>query len=374
MSAPHDELDELVDRIHLDVLDRADRSADDALIVELIGRHAPLLSAERRDEARRRVRARVEGLGRLEPLLADPTVSEVMINGPGPIWVERDGSVGATDLVLGRDEIDLMVERIVAPIGRRVDRRSPWVDGRLHDGSRVNVIVPPVALDGPYITIRRFVLHRLELSAFTTPAVAALILDAVDAGANIVVSGGTGAGKTTLLNAVGSCIDPGARIVTVEDAAELQLPHPHVVRLESRPATSEGVGEVVVRDLVRNALRMRPDRLVVGEVRGAEALDLVQALNTGHAGCLSTVHANGAFDALQRLLTLTLLAGSGLPADAVAAQIAAAVDLVVHVGRGAGGRRRIVEVGEVVAPGEIRALAVGDAVIAAPSFAPRSAP
>ena len=355
----------VVEAVHRRVLDHPEVPPDDTTLAELVAVHGPLLTPADRDEARHRVRARVDGLGRLEPLLADPVVSEVMINGPGPVWVEREGVVTTSGLTLEREEIDRLVERIVAPIGRRVDRRTPWVDGRLADGSRVNVVVPPVALDGPCVTIRRFVLRTHDLSAFADPPLASVVTRAVDDGATIVVSGGTGAGKTTLLNAIGARIDPAARIITVEDAAELRLPHPHVVRLEARPATAEGVGEVVVRDLVRNALRMRPDRLVIGEVRGAEALDLVQALNTGHRGCLSTLHANSPTDALQRLLTLALLAGVGLPADALRDQIASAVDLVVQVGRTADGRRRIVAVARVVGPGRVEPVTVpGAGVIA----------
>jgi len=277
-----------------------------------------------------------------------------MINGPGPVWIERHGRITRHGLVLERHEIELLIERIVAPIGRRVDRRSPLVDGRLADGSRVNVVVPPIALDGPYVTIRRFVLAVQELEAFASPEDCALLRDRVARGANIIVSGGTGAGKTTLLNAAAAAIDPSQRIVTVEDAAELQLSHPHVVRLEARSASAEGVGELSIRDLVRNALRMRPDRLVVGEVRGGEALDLIQALNTGHRGCLSTVHANGPVDVLRRLETLALLGGDGLPLEAIRSQIAAALDTIVHVERRADGQRQVVEIAEVVGPGAVQ--------------------
>ncbi len=346
----------LVDAVHRDLLDDDDLDPDAAVV-----RRAPLLPTPVRADVVRKVNARLAGLGPIEEILADPEVSEVMINGPGPLWIERAGVIERAGLVLDRDEIDHLVERVVAPIGRRVDRRSPCVDGRLPDGSRVNVVVPPVALDGPYVTIRRFVLRELTLEAFADAKVAALIGEAVAAGANIMVSGGTGAGKTTLLNAVAGLVDGNARIITVEDAAELRLPHPHVVRLEARPASSEGVGELTIRDLVRNALRMRPDRLVVGEVRGNEALDLVQALNTGHRGCLSTIHANGPVDALHRLEMLALLSGEGIPLTALRAQIAAALDLVVHVERGDGGDRRVSEVAEVTGPAEVRVVAVGAA-------------
>lgn len=339
----------IVDQIHRLVLDKGE-SVD---IGREVIRVAPLLSAAQRAVACRKVNARLAGLGPLEEILDDPEVSEIMINGPGPIWIERHGRLSRHPLTLERHEIDLLIERIVAPIGRRVDRRSPLVDGRLPDGSRVNVVIPPIALDGPCVTIRRFVLATHALEAFAGPDICSQLRDCVASGANMVVSGGTGAGKTTLLNAIAGAVDPTARIITVEDAAELQLAHPHVVRLEARPESAEGVGELTIRTLVRNALRMRPDRLVVGEVRGDEALDLIQALNTGHRGCLSTVHANGPADVLRRLETLALLAGEGLPLDAVRAQIAAALDIIVHVERGADGRRQVSEIAEVVGPGMV---------------------
>ena len=244
--------------------------------------------------------ARVEGLGPLEPLLADPTVTEVMVNGPGPVWIERDGRLERVDVALDNATIGLLIERVVGPLGLRVDRASPLVDARLADGSRVNVVVPPLAIDGPCVTIRRFGTRRITLDEVCPPGVAALLAWAVRARCNVVVSGGTGAGKTTLLNALAAAIPAGERVVTIEDAAELRLPGDHVVRLESRPPNAEGAGAVDIRELVRNALRMRPDRIVVGEVRGPEALDMLQAMNTGHEGSLSTCHANGPADALRR--------------------------------------------------------------------------
>ncbi len=344
----------VVDQIHRLVLDRG----DSVEIHRELTRLAPLLTTAQRAEASRKVDARLAGLGPLEEILADPDVSEIMINGPGVVWVERHGRLARHSLTLERDEIDLLIERIVAPIGRRVDRRSPIVDGRLPDGSRVNVVIPPIALDGPYVTIRRFVLATLALEEFAGPVACGQLRDFVASGANIVVSGGTGAGKTTLLNAIAAAIDPSTRIITVEDAAELQLPHPHVVRLESRPASAEEVGELTIRALVRNALRMRPDRLVVGEVRGDEALDLIQALNTGHRGCLSTVHANGPVDVLRRLETLVLLGSDGLPLEAIRTQIAAALDVIVHVERGPDGHRRVSQIAQVVGPGEVSPMPV----------------
>jgi pilus assembly protein CpaF len=342
----------LVDQIHRLVLDEGDAVDVHQELIRL----APLLTSAQRADARRKIDARLAGLGPLEEILADPEVSEIMINGPGAVWVERNGRLVQHSLKLERHEIDLLIERIVAPIGRRVDRRSPLVDGRLPDGSRVNVVIPPIALDGPCVTIRRFVLATHALEAFADPDVCSQLRACVAAGANMVVSGGTGAGKTTLLNAIAATIDPSERIITVEDAAELQFPHPHVVRLEARPASAEGVGELTIRALIRNALRMRPDRLVVGEVRGDEAMDLVQALNTGHRGCLSTVHANGPVDVLRRLETLALLGGAGLPLDAIRTQIAAALDVIVHVERGLDGKRRVSQIAEVVGPCDVKAL------------------
>jgi pilus assembly protein CpaF len=347
----------VAEQIHRRLLELPDLADRDLVpdVTHLAVEAAPLARASEHEAIVREVLARVRGLGPLEPLLADPAVSEVMVNGPGPVWIERDGTLSRTDIVLDAAEVDRLVERIVAPIGRRIDLRSPTVDGRLPDGSRVNLAVAPVALDGPYITIRRFVLREVDVDEFTTPPVVDLLRRLVDRGHNLLVSGGTGAGKTTLLNAVARLVDPGERIITIEDAAELRLAHPHVVRFESRPESAEGGDGIGIRSLVRNALRMRPDRLVVGEVRGGEALDLVQALNTGHAGCLSTVHANGPVDALRRVETLALSAGDRVPHAAVRDQVAAAVDMVIHVGR-VGGERRILELSEVIGPDSVRPL------------------
>jgi pilus assembly protein CpaF len=327
----------------------AHHALDDDALSALVRAEAPLLATEAVAEVVARVRARIGGLGPLEPLLADPQVSDVLINGPGPVWVERAGQLHRTGVSLDRAAIDLLVERVVAPLGLRADRASPVVDARLPDGSRVHVVLPPLAVDGPAITIRRFGAATLPLSRFCGDEVEGLLFGAVGAGLNIVVSGGTGAGKTTLLNSLCGCLPAGERVVTVEDAAELSLPGDHVVRLETRPASPDGLPAVTVRDLVRAALRMRPDRIVVGEVRGAEALDMVQAMNTGHGGCLSTCHANGPTDALRRVETMALLGGVDLPLDAIRAQILGALDLVVHVIRGEGGLRRVACVAEVVA-------------------------
>jgi len=292
--------------------------------------------------------AHVAGLGPFEPLLADPDVTEVMVNGPGPVWVEKAGCLLRTEVDLSAPVIEHLIEKVVAPLGLRVDRSSPLVDARLPDGSRVNAVVPPLSVDGPCLTIRRFGARAIPLEAFCPPGVHALLTWAVGARLNILVSGGTGSGKTTLLNALAVFIPGEERVVTVEDAVELRLPGSHVVRLEARPANAEGAGEVRLRDLVRNALRMRPDRIVVGEVRGPEALDMLQAMNTGHEGSLSTCHANSPPDALRRLETMVLMGDVALPLVAVRDQVRSALDLIVQVARRPGGKRKIVAVDEVV--------------------------
>jgi pilus assembly protein CpaF len=330
----------------------------EARLATLAREEAPLASGAEVDRAVRAVLALTRGLGPLEPLLADRAVTEVMVNGPGPVWVERAGALERTDVELTGDAIEQLVERVVAPLGLRADRASPLADARLPDGSRVHVVMPPLAVDGPCLTIRRFLVQVLGLDDFCPPQVAALLGQAVAERRNILVSGSTGSGKTTLLNALAAAIAPGQRIVTVEEAAELRLPQEHVVRLEARPANAEGVGQVRVRELVRNALRMRPDRVIVGESRGPEAFDLLQAMNTGHDGAFSTLHANSAADALRRFETMVLMADVGLPLDAVRAQVSSALDLVVQVARRSGGRRAVVEVAEVgLDPDAIRPLA-----------------
>jgi len=316
-------------------------------IAELVRQGDPLRPPSAVDRSVAAIQARLRGLGPLEPLLVDPEVSDVLVNGPGPVWVERSGTLEQTDVVLGADQVDLLVERIVAPLGRRADPVHALVDGRLADGSRVHVVVPPLAVDGPCIAIRRFTVRPVALADFAMAEVAELLRWAVTSQANLVVSGATGSGKTTLLNALARLISPADRIVTVEDAAELRLGHDHVVRLESRPPSPDGGFEVTIRDLVRSALRMRPDRIIVGEVRGPEAFDLLAAMSTGHDGALSTVHANSAADALERLQTLVLQAGVGLPFAAVGRQLGAALDLVVHVERTETGGRVVSQVAEV---------------------------
>jgi pilus assembly protein CpaF len=314
---------------------------------------APLPEADRAALAERVVLL-ATGLGPLEPLMSDPAVDEVMVNGPGEVYVERGGRIEPGGVAFG-GEAELMhaIERILAPLGRRVDESSPLCDARLPDGSRVNVVIPPLSLSGPCLTIRRFrrqgfSLRDLVGNGTLAPEAADLLALCVAARASILVSGGTGSGKTTTLNALSGAIPGEERIVTIEDAAELRLRQRHVVRLEARPANLEGRGEVTIRQLVRNALRMRPDRIVVGEVRGAEALDMLQALNTGHEGSLTTVHANSPADALRRVETLALMAGVGLPLGAVREQVASALDLVVHQARLPDGARGVDSICEVV--------------------------
>jgi pilus assembly protein CpaF len=321
---------------------------------ELVDEQAVLLGAADREEIAARIIRDSVGLGPLEVLLADPTVEEVMVNGPDTVYIERGGCIEATAVAFAdEEELRNAIERILAPLGRRVDELSPMVDARLADGSRVNVVIPPLAIDGPLVSIRRFGARRpgpdeLVTLGTLTEAQRRSLEAAVRGHRSVLVSGGTGSGKTTLLNALSGFIDPGERVVTIEDAAELRLQQPHVVRLESRPAGVEGRGEVSIRALLRNALRMRPDRIVIGEVRGPEALDLLTALNTGHDGALSTVHANSPADALGRLETLALMAGVGLPHAAVAEQVQRGIDLVVHLERRGDGRRVVTEIAEVV--------------------------
>ena len=325
---------------------------------ELVDDEVPALPEDERAALCARVVRLATGLGPLEPLLADPAVDEVMVNGAGHVYVERAGRIERTGLSYGSDgELMHSIERVLAPLGRRVDEASPLCDARLPDGSRVNVVIPPLALDGPCLTIRKFRSSGFSLddmvSNGTLPSrLADFLAGCVAARAAVLVSGGTGSGKTTTLGALSAAIPDGERIVTIEDAAELRLRQAHVVRLESRPANVEGRGEVTIRQLVRNALRMRPDRIVVGEVRGPEALDMLMALNTGHEGSLTTVHANSPEDALRRVETLALMAGIGLPHAAVREQVATALDVVVHQARAADGSRRVASVAEVVrAPG-----------------------
>ncbi len=293
------------------------------------------------------------GFGPITPLLMDEEVSEVMVNGPQQVWVERKGRLEKTEIRFQDDQHILhVIEKIVSPLGRRIDEASPMVDARLPDGSRVNAIIPPLAINGPTVTIRKFAKDPLTIDDLIkfgtlTPQIATFLRACVQARLNVVVSGGTGSGKTTTLNVLSSFIPSDERIVTIEDAAELQLRQEHVVTLEARPANVEGKGQIAIRDLVKNSLRMRPDRIIVGEVRGGEALDMLQAMNTGHDGSLTTAHANTPRDVLSRLETMVLMAGMDLPVRAIREQTAAAVDLIVQQSRLKDGSRRITHITEV---------------------------
>src|ERR687890_334006 len=293
------------------------------------------------------------GLGPLEPLLADPTVSDILVNAPQNIYIERGGRLVRTEVAFKDDEhLMRVIERIVSSVGRRIDESSPMVDARLKDGSRVNAIIPPLALDGPVLSIRRFgadplrIDKLIELEAITKD-IADMFQMCVHARLNVLISGGTGAGKTTLLNALSAFIPADQRIVTIEDSAELQMQQPHVVRLETRPPNIEGKGEVSQRDLVKNALRMRPDRIVIGEVRSGEAIDMLQAMNTGHEGSLTTIHANTPRDALARLETMIQMTGMRLSEKAMRQQVASALDLVIQATRLSDGTRRITSISEI---------------------------
>jgi len=348
---------ELISRLDLEKLMRTPdglaRQQLLAVIHQLLGQPGIPLSAIERDVLAREVLDEVFGLGPLEPLLQDPTISDILVNTYSTVYVERHGVLEETPVVF-KDNVHLMhiVEKIVSGVGRRVDESSPMVDARLPDGSRVNVIVPPLAVDGPILSIRRFgstpltgqdLVHKGAL----TPEMLEVLQKAVQARLNIVVSGGTGAGKTTLLNVLSGFISERERIVTIEDSAELQLKQKHVVRLECRPPNVEGKGAVHQRELVINALRMRPDRIVIGEVRGGEALDMLQAMNTGHDGSVTTIHANNPRDALARIETMALMANLNLPEKALRNQIASAIHIIVQVSRLSDGTRRVTHVTEV---------------------------
>jgi len=354
----------LIERLDLAALERI---TDESVIVvqirqaiaELLRGEATPLSQTEREEVVDQIVYEVIGLGPIEPLFRDRAVTDILVNGPKEIYIEKGGRLSRA-LTSFRDDTHLLaiIDRIVSRVGRRVDESSPMVDARLPDGSRVNAIIAPLALDGPVLSIRRFgaeitVQKLVEYGALTEDMVN-LLAGCVRARLNILISGGTGAGKTTLLNALSSFIPSSERVITIEDAAELRLQQEHVVRLETRPPNSEGRGEVVARDLVKNALRMRPDRIIVGEVRSAEALDMMQAMNTGHEGSLTTIHANSARDALARLETMILFAGTNLPNRAMREQISSALDVVIQVSRLTDGTRRVTSVTEVTSmEGEI---------------------
>ncbi|HEX8502838.1 MAG TPA: CpaF family protein [Pyrinomonadaceae bacterium] len=324
------------------------RIAEDLIAAE----NAPL-SAGERERLIGEVRHELFGLGPLEPLLADPEVCDILVNSPKKVYVERRGKLELTSVEFKDDEhLMRVIERIVSTVGRRIDESSPMVDARLTDGSRVNAIIPPLSLDGPVLSIRRFGAEPLRMSSLIeksalTKDMADMFEMCVRSRLNVLISGGTGAGKTTLLNALSSYIPDDERIVTIEDSAELQLQQPHVVRLETRPPNIEGRGEVTQRELVKNALRMRPDRIVIGEVRGGEAIDMLQAMNTGHDGSLTTVHANTPRDALARLETMIQMTGMRLSDRAMRQQVASALDLVVQAARLSDGTRRITSISEI---------------------------
>jgi pilus assembly protein CpaF len=325
------------------------------LVVErLCDTENPLLNRMERERLIDEVLDETFGFGPLEVLLKDPTISDILVNGPHKIYVERRGKLEKTEVKFrDSDHLLQIIDRIVSKVGRRVDETSPMVDARLPDGSRVNAIIPPLALDGPTMSIRRFGTNPLKLEdllnykAFT-PEMAMLMEAAIKARLNILISGGTGCGKTTLLNTLSSFIPPEERIVTIEDAAELQLQQDHIVRLETRPANIEGKGAINTRDLVRNALRMRPERIIIGECRGAESLDMLQAMNTGHAGSMTTLHANTPRDAQARLETMIMMAGMELPIKAMRQQISSAVDVIIQANRLQGGPRKVTSIVEVM--------------------------
>ncbi|MER2519826.1 MAG: CpaF family protein [Bdellovibrionales bacterium] len=347
------------------VLERIDTSAaakmarDDlardikGLVAEILSETKTQLNGTEREELVKQLLDDMLGLGPLEPLLADESISEVMVNGPRQVYIENKGKLVLSDVQF-RDNSHVLAiaTRIVTAIGRRIDESSPLCDARLADGSRVNIIIPPLAIDGPTITIRKFSKKKITLDTMTkfnsiSPNMAKVLRIVGRCRVNILISGGTGSGKTTLLNALSQMIDNGERIVTIEDAAELQLQQPHVVRLETRPPNLEGHGEINMRDLVKNALRMRPDRIIVGETRGPEALDMLQAMNTGHDGSLSTVHANRPREALMRLENLVSMASANLAPRAIRQQIAAAVDMIIQVSRLRDGSRRVTHISEI---------------------------
>jgi pilus assembly protein CpaF len=346
----------LLQEINLDdlaMLDLAQRRARlEKVVGHILTREGPVLSTRERTTLIRRIVDEALGLGVLEPLLADASVTEIMVNGPNDVYVERGGRLSRIDVAFASEnQLYQTIDRIVAQVNRRVDESSPMVDARLPTGERVNVIVPPLSLSGPVLTIRRFPrpyrMDELVAMGSLDEPTAMLLAAFVRARLNIVITGGTGTGKTTFLNALSGFIQDHERIITIEDSAELQLQQEHIVRLESRPPNIEGQGAVAIRDLVRNALRMRPDRVIVGEVRGAETLDMLQAMNTGHDGSLVTVHANSADDAVYRLETLASMSEVKIPYEAIRDQINNAIDVIVHVDRGADGSRRVVEVASV---------------------------
>ncbi len=356
---------EMKSRLHRALINRMDLTKLSSLTAEQVreevarlaestlAQEATPISAAERERLINEVHHELFGLGPLEPLLADSTISDILVNSHRTIYIERRGKLELTKVEFKDDEhLMRVIERIVSTVGRRIDESSPMVDARLRDGSRVNAIIPPLSIDGPVLSIRRFGAEPLRMAALVenkalTKEIAEMVQMCVIARLNVLISGGTGAGKTTLLNALSAFIPENERIVTIEDSAELQLQQPHTVRLETRPPNIEGRGEVTQRDLVRNALRMRPDRIVIGEVRGGEAIDMLQAMNTGHDGSLTTIHANTPRDALSRLETMIQMTGMNLSERAMRQQIASAIDLVLQVARLSDGTRRITSISEI---------------------------
>ena len=348
----------LLEQLNLSLLDKVSKTDLRREIATLSARHLQDSGRQMPSQAFQALMEEllneVLGLGPLEPLLADPTISDILVNGTDHVFVERRGLLERTDITF-RDERHLLriIDKIVSSVGRRIDESQPWVDARLEDGSRVNAIIRPCAIDGPSLSIRKFSrtpLHMaklLENDALSKPA-AQFLEAAVKGRMNILISGGTGSGKTTMLNALSAFIDPRQRMVTIEDAAELQLQQEHVVRLETRPANAEGAGQITQRDLLINALRMRPDRIMVGEVRGSEAFDMLQAMNTGHDGSMTTIHANTARDAVSRLEQMVTMIGNDFPLSAVRSQIAAGLQIVLQLNRLSDGRRKVTSVSEIV--------------------------
>ena len=351
--------DRLLDIIDLSVIDKLERDELEFQIRQVVERilkeesYTLPLNLKEREKIFTEILDEVLGYGPLEPLLKDHTVSDILVNTYKDIYVERAGKIEATDSRF-KDDDHLMriIDKIVSSVGRRIDESSPMVDARLPDGSRVNAIIPPLALDGPILSIRRFAVNPLELDDLIrfntlTPDISELLKGIVKARLNVIISGGTGSGKTTLLNVLSRFIPGDERIITIEDAAELQMKQDHVVRLETRPPNIEGKGEVVQRDLVRNSLRMRPDRIIVGEVRGKEAFDMLQAMNTGHDGSLTTIHANSARDALMRLETMVAMANMDIPSEFLRKFIASAINVIIQVSRMVDGRRKLISLQEI---------------------------
>jgi pilus assembly protein CpaF len=348
---------ELLGRIDLEMMDKlsAEQVGDQiaSIAAKLMAEKSVRLNSREREEVIRQIQHEVLGLGPIEPLIADPTVSDILVNTWKQVYVERKGKLELTDVQFQNDAHLLrVIDKIASAVGRRIDESTPMVDARLADGSRVNVIISPAAVDGPILSIRKFSVDPLVMGDLVnlkslTPPMAEFLESSIAAKVNVLITGGTGSGKTTMLNALSGYIPAGERVVTIEDSAELQLQKPHVVRLETRPPNIEGEGEITQRDLVRNSLRMRPDRIIIGEVRGAEALDMLQAMNTGHDGSMTTIHANSPRDALTRLEHMVGMSGISIPALVVRQQIAAALNLIVDIERLVDGRRIVTSIQEI---------------------------